>query len=220
MEYVQNVLTRLQGRQTRASTTSNYLSVWRHLNKFIINLDSKENLSWEQKTALFGAYLVDCRGVQSTTLKSYFSAIKHILKQDGYQWDENKVLLSALVKSCKLENDKVKIKLPIQKGLLEQILFEVERYYSEVKVQPYLETLYKTIFCLGYYGMLRVGEISLSEHVIKACNIHVGHNKDKILLAICSTKTHGAESGPQKIKISATPSRCIYTNSLAHLSWW
>ena len=197
---------RLKSRQTRDSTTANYLSVWRHLNKFIINLDYKENLSWEEKTALFGAYLVD-GGVQSSTLKSYFSAIKHVLKQDGYIWDDRKVLLSSLIKSCKLENDQVKIRLHIQKGLLEMLLFEVHRYFNSVQIQPYLELMYTTLFGLAYYGMPRVGEVSLSPHTIKACNVHVGNNKDKIQLVLYTSKTHGKESGPQKIKISAVPTK-------------
>ena len=73
------VIERLKSKQTRESTAANYLGIWRHLNKFLIRLDHKENLSWEERTALFGAYLVD-GGVQSSTLKSYFSAIKYVLK--------------------------------------------------------------------------------------------------------------------------------------------
>ena len=204
LEYETNVLERLKSKQTRDTTAKNYLSIWRHLNKFIINLDTRSHhLSWEEKTALFGAYLVD-GGIQSSTLKSYFSAIKHVLKQDEYPWNENKVLLSSLVRGCKLQNDQVKIRLPIQKGLLELLLFEVERLYSQTKLQPYLEHLYKAMFSLAYYGMLRVGEITESPHDIRACNIHVGNNKDKILMVLYSSKTHGSESGPQKIKISVS----------------
>ena len=201
------MLIKLQNIQTRKSTIENYLGIWRQLNKFIISLDTRENLSWEQKTALFGAYLVD-KGVQSSTLKSYFSAIKHVLRQDGYEWDDKKFLLNSLVKSCQLVNDRVKIRLPIQKGLMEMMLFEIHRYFN-LKVQPYLELLFKTMFILSYYGMLRVSEITESQHTLKACNVHVGNNKDKILLVLYSSKTHGDESGPQKIKISAvgTPDR-------------
>ena len=213
VEYMTNVLERLSNKQTRDSTTSNYLSIWRHLNKFIISLDYRENLTWEQKTALFGAYLVE-GGIQSSTLKSYFSAIKHILKQDGYQWNDNKLLLNSLVRSCKLVNDTVKIRLPIQRGLLEMLLFEIGRHFNKTNPQPYLETMYKAMFCLGYYGMLRVGELTLGPHTLKACNIHVGNNKDKILLVLYSSKTHGRESGPQKIKISAAPTRMTCTRNI------
>ena len=205
-EHLTLVLDKLKNNQTRDSTINNYLSIWRKLNKFLLNLDDKIIGSWEQKTALFGAYLVD-NGAQSSTLKSYFSAIKFILKLDGYQWDDNKVLLNALVRSCKLVNDCIKTRLPIQKGLLEMLLFETTRYYDGPRIsspQPYLAALYKAIFCLAYYGMMRVGELAESEHCIKACNIHLGNNKDKILIVLYSSKTHGKESRPQKIKITAT----------------
>ena len=203
-DYVNNVLEKLKCKQTRESTAVNYLSVWRHLNRFLISLDFRDSLCWEERTALFGAYLVD-GGVQSSTLKSYFSAIKHVLKQDGYHWNDQKVLLSSLVSSCKLVNDRVKIRLPIKKGLLEMLLFELQRFYGEEQQQVYLECMYQAIFCLAYYGMLRVGEMTLSPHTVKAGDIHVGHNKDKIQIVLYTSKTHGKESGPQKIKISALP---------------
>ena len=112
------------------------------------------------------------------------------------------MFLNSLIRSCKLENDRVKVRLPIQKGLLEMMLFELERQFDD---QPYLEILYKTIFCLAYYGMLRVGEMAYSPHTIKACKVHVGNNKDKILLVLYTSKTHGKESKPQRIKVSAVP---------------
>ena len=209
VEYISSVLEKLKNRQTRDSTAKTYISVWRHLNRFIISLDYKGgSLSWEEKTALFGAYLVD-NGIQSATLKSYFSAIKHILKQDGYLWDDKKVLLSSLVRGCQLTNDKVKIRLPIQYKLLDVLLFELERFYSE---QPYLELLYKTIFSLAYYGMLRIGEITQSPHCVKAKDVHVGHNKDKIMIVLYTSKTHGEESRPQKIKISDVTTQMNYNS--------
>ena len=109
------IMARLQNKQTRESTAKNYLSIWIHLNKFVIQLDDREGLSWEERTALFGAYLVE-GSVQSATLKSYFSAIKHVLKQDGYKWDDKKALLDSLVRGCKYENDKLKVRLPNKEG--------------------------------------------------------------------------------------------------------
>ena len=147
---------------------------------------------------LFGTYLVD-QGTQSQTIKSYFSTIKHILKMDGYQWSEDKALLNTITKSCKLINDTVKIRLPIQINLLELILFEVNRKFS---VQPYLRSLYRAIFSIAYYGLMRIGEIaSGGTHPVKARGVHLGNNKNKILLLLRSSKTHGKESRPQKIKI-------------------
>ena len=138
------------------------------------------------------------RGAQSSTIRSYASAVKAVLSSDGYEWNDQKVLLNTIIKACKLENDSVKTRLLVGCGLLELILFSVDRFYSS---QPYLSLMYKSIFLLGYYGLLRVGELTSSLHTIKAWDIHMGKNKNKILLILYSSKTHGKESRPQKIKI-------------------
>ena len=139
--------------------------------------------------------------LQSNTLKTYISAIKAVLQDDGYEWNENKFILNALTKSCKLKNDKVRIRLPIKKGLLEIILMQIRHRYS---TQPYLESLYLTSFLIMYYGLMRIGEVALSQHVVKAVNIHKAMKVDgeyRILIVLYSSKTHGPESLPQKIKI-------------------
>ena len=67
------------------------------------------------------------QGMQSATVKSYVSAIKKLLVDDGYPWDDQKVLLGSLTKACKIINDRVYTRLPIQCSLLEMILFEVQK---------------------------------------------------------------------------------------------
>ena len=163
---------------------------------------------WEERAVLFGTYLVD-KGAQSSTIKSYFSAIKHILITDGYAWDNNKVMLGTITKSCRILNDCVCICLPIHSRLLDEILFELECFYGglgKTAPQPYLEKLYKAAFSLAYYGLMRVGELALGTHTVKAKDVHLGMNKDKLLLVLHTSKTHGKESHPQKIKISARDS--------------
>ena len=101
---MERILDKLKSQHNRASTQKIYHSVWRTFNNFLMRLDRRPEI-WEDRTALFCTHLVHDRGVQSSTLKSYISAIKCILKDDGYGWNDNKVLLSALIKSCKLVND-------------------------------------------------------------------------------------------------------------------
>ena len=129
------------------------------------------------------------------------SAIKSVLRADGYLWDDNVVLLHSLIRACKLINDRVTCHLPIQSGLMKMLIFEVERLYGGK--QCYLESLYKALFVLAYYGLMRIGKLIESEHTLKANDIHVGMNKNKILMVLRSSKTHGKESLPQKIKITA-----------------
>ena len=195
---MQMILDRLMFRQNRISTSRTYMSIWRQFNKFLISLNVRPN-EWEERTSLFLAYMID-KGMQSGTVRSYVSAIKKILVNDGYKWNDNKVLLSSLTKACKLINDHVHTRFPIHCSLLELILFEIGRIYD---TQYYLECLYKAIFAIGYYGLLRVGELTEGPHVVKACNVHLGTNKDKLLLVLYSSKTHDEGSQPQKVKITA-----------------
>ena len=67
--------------------------------------------------------------------------------------------------------------------------------------------MYKALFCLAYYGLFRVRELTKSPHVVKAKNVHIAKNKDKIKLTLFSSKTRDRESRPQCIKISAPESR-------------
>ena len=166
-------------KQHRDSTAETYLSVWRQFNSFLVKLDSRPKL-WEDRATFFIAYLID-RGAQSSTVKSYVSAIKKTLLMDGYDWNDKLVLVRLLAKACRIINDTVRTRLPIQCGLLEMILFEVQRMFHN---QWYLECMYKALFSLCYYGLMRVGEVTTSPHMLKARNVHVGLNKDKILLVL------------------------------------
>ena len=195
---MKNILDSLLQQQTRVSTAKTYFSIWRQFNKFLINLDVMPQ-SWEDRTSLYIAYLID-KGMQSGTVKSYVSGIKKTLLKINYNWDDKQVLLTSLTRACKLKNDMVKTRLPIYCGLLEMILYEVGRMFSK---QPYLEILYKTLFALGYYGLLRVGELTHSQHMIKARDVSLGVNKDKILIVLYSSKTHSEGDRPQKVKIVA-----------------
>ena len=126
-KYVEHILDSLTANTMRPSTRKKYHEVWTKFSKFIISLDRKPPM-WERRAALFCAYLVD-KGNQSGTIRSYISAIKKVLKEDGYNWNDNIVLFDSLTKACRLCNDHVKTRLPIQIGLLELLLFELDRVF-------------------------------------------------------------------------------------------
>ena len=195
-KHINDILEDLLANQNRKSTARNYLSIWRQFNTFLIQLDTLPQF-WEDRTSLFIAHLVQ-KGIQSGTIKSYVSGIKDMLVHVNYKWDDSKILLTSLTKACRLCNDHVTTRLPIHCGLLELLLFELERCLSK---QWYLECMYKAIFSLGYYGMLRISELVKSDHVVKACNVHMALNKDKLMIMLYSSKTHGEGSRPQSIKI-------------------
>ena len=190
------ILEKLKSKSTRDSTARNYLGIWRGFNKFLFKLDSKLK-GWENKITLYMAHLVD-QGAQSSTIKSYMSALKKVLILDGFELNESLLMASTIARVCRIMNDKVKTCLPIQRRLLDLILFELGGIFSD---QYYLKILYKTIIITGYCGLFRIGELTKSPHTIKAKNVHMGINKNKILIMLYTSKTHGEESRPQKIKI-------------------
>ena len=200
---MEQILETIKSKSLRQSTRVKYHEIWTKFNRFVIALDYRPR-KWEDRTPMFCAYMVDS-GYQSTTVKSYISAIKKFLIEDGYDWNDKIVLFNAITCSCKLLNDCVRTRLPIQIGLLELILFEVPRVFHGT--QPYIVTLYRAVFALAYYGLMRISELVYNnpngQHFVRAKDIHVGMNKDKILVVLYSSKTHGKESRPQKIKIEA-----------------
>ena len=198
--HIQLIIEKLKGQTKRSSTSQTYLNVWRQFNKFVISLDVKPP-TWKDRVTLFIGYKID-NGMQSSSVKSYLSAIKKLLIEDGCDWDDQKVLLGSLTSACKPINDRVYTRLPIQCSLLEMILFEVQRIYRD-EGQQYLEILYLALFSLSYYGMMRVGELTCSDHVLKARDIHAAMNKDKLMIMLYSSKTHSTAKKPQKIKITS-----------------
>ena len=57
---------------------------------------------------------------------------------------------------------------------------------------------------MGYYGLLRIGEMTLCEldHMIRFDNVHFGQNKRKVVLVLRSSKTHSFNAAPQVVKIT------------------
>ena len=102
---VRKIIEKLKTLCNRESTNRNYLSIWRTFNGFLLKLDDKPS-QWEDKVNLFAAYLVE-KGVQSSTLRSYISAIKCVLTTDGYEWNDcsGSTVSKTLIKACKNKND-------------------------------------------------------------------------------------------------------------------
>ena len=213
---MQGILEKLKNNINRDTTNKNYYTIWKSLNNFLVKLDSIPEF-WEERVAIFCAYLVEYKNIKSTTQQSYISAIKHTLKCDRYKWNEEMVWLNSLIRSCKKVNDTVYTRFPIHFKLLEMILFEVNRIYD---TQPFLTIMYQSIFTLAYYGLLRTGETVLADggHMIKAKNVFIADNKDKIRIILHSSKTHDESTQPQEIKFHQRNKLEKEINSFVHSS--
>ena len=108
-----------------------------------------------------------------------------------------------------MKNDKVIARFPIHKDLLHMILCDIKSYYGK-KGQPYLAKLYMAMFSIAYFGLLRAGEVAEGPHSIVTGNVYVGTNKNKILLILNTSKTHGKGNHPQRIRINSLPLQLKY----------
>ena len=182
-DYIENVIERLRVQSLRDSTRELYHKIWCYFNEFLIKLDRKPE-SWEDRLILFIGNALD-EEKESTTLKTYASAIRSVLREDGIELDPNIYALTALTQACKLKNYRVKTRLPIGKNLLRMLLDQFEIMFQ---YQSYLEALYKAILVIGYYGLFRIGELVFSPHSIKAVDVHSIKNKKIIQIVLRTSK--------------------------------
>ena len=113
-------------------------------------MDLKPN-NWEHRVLLFAAYLIK-EGKQSATVKSYILAIRAVLANVNVELREDMCLLKSLTRACKLNNDKVRIRMPIQRELLNIILRMIQEIFEE-KGQCYLAHLYLSLTAVTYFGL-------------------------------------------------------------------
>ena len=200
------VVDRLKWQKHRDSTRKNYYQVWKQFACFFQRLDYKP-FQWEDRIVLFVGHLVNEKK-QSSTVKSYLSAIRAVLKTDGVELNEDMFLVNALTRACKIKNDKIKQRKPITKGLLNRLVNEARAYFESPEInQMYLSKLYQTLFSTAYYGLFRIGELTSGSHPILAKDVMVADDKKKLRFDLHSSKTHGENNRIQYVKISSTDVR-------------
>ena len=179
--------------------------MWKNFNQFFIKLDQKPS-TWEDRLNLYVGYLINCNK-HASTVKSYILAIKSVLWEVNVELNEDKVLLSSLTRACRLVNtSQVISRIPIRKSILRQIIKVADQHFQ---TQPYLNVLYKSLFITAYYGLFRVGEITADAHPVKACDVQIGQNKNKIMFTLRSSKTHLPHNLPQQIKLVSQPCKMV-----------
>lgn len=94
-------------------------SLGRVLTNFVIKLEYKPQ-NWEDRITTFIAFLID-NGNPESSIRSYVSGIKAVLKDDGVEIDDNSLFLASLLKACKYTNSQVNMRIPIHKGMLQII---------------------------------------------------------------------------------------------------
>ena len=173
----------------RDSIKTMYYQIWKQLNYFILRLDRRPG-SWEKCIVLFIGHLIN-NNRQSATIKSYLSAIRAVLKIDGVKLNEDLFLITSLTKACKLTNDRIHMRRPIDKDMLALIVNQTKMHFEgrSSNQQPFLSLLYRTLFTVAYFGLFRVGELTQGSHPVLAKDVHISFNKKKLLFILHSSKT-------------------------------
>lgn len=151
---------------------------------------------WEDKIVLYVSFLAD-NIYEEQTIKSYLSAIRHELKQDGVRLDEDKFLLESIIRSSRFKNREKRERLGISEQMLHRILDQVDLTFDQ---QPYLKSLYKAMYVLGFYCLLRVSELTSGAHPILAKNVIAARNKLKKQVTLVTSKSHTIRGKKQVIR--------------------
>lgn len=178
-------------------TQVTYHTIWKGFLNFLRGFDQLPE-RYEDKMVLFAAFLADTMH-KPATIASYMSAIRYKLVHDGYPLNDDKAKLASIVRTSKLKNNRVHNRMPVNRRMLRDLLDAVNIRYDD---QPYLRAMYRCLFMLAYYGLLRIGELTKGTHLILAQDVHMSNNwKRKIQLVLRSSKTHGRGDRPQIITI-------------------
>ena len=82
MKELQLTADKLQWEQRYKTSKKTYYYGWRSFSNFILRLDERPD-TWDEKLILFMAHLIGKHPEQ--TIRSYVSAVRGILKEDGVQ---------------------------------------------------------------------------------------------------------------------------------------
>lgn len=189
------------------NTKSSYRTAYLSFTRFNLSLDRMpERL--DDQLAVYVASRVE-KGDHSNTIESYLSGIKYMLGKDGIEINTRTARLRSLIKACKYKNDQVVHRMPISEHLLVKLIQRVDEIFAS---QPYLCKLYRCMLVMGFYGMLRVGEMATGEHPILARDVHLNHRLKKVQIILRTSKTHGRGDQPQYVKFMDDDAR-VYLNN-------
>ena len=190
---------KLKRKSRCSSTMQTYYSAWKNFNGFFIRLDNKPK-TCEDRLALYVTYLTDGVKRKPGTIQSYISGVKAILESEGIELNIDRSQLTTLVRACRAEDNDFFVRMPIQCSLMIMILDYIECRLLNIN-QPYLAKLYNAITVLGYFGMLRIGEMTTGTYPIAASDVLVSEDKRKLQYILRSSKMHGKSNQPQRVTI-------------------
>jgi len=152
----------------------------------------KINISWPPRLdtiVQFIAYL-SLKGLSANTAKSYLLAIGYKCKMSGFSDVNQNFIVQKVLEGMKRLNMKADTRLPITENILSSIILRLPGSCRNA----YETKLFKAAFTLAFWGLFRVGEITVSKgndinHVISANDVHVDVELSKVVVFLRYSKT-------------------------------
>ena len=147
-------------------TANQYNRVWKDLQEFCTNVLKRHFSASEENIALYISHL-DLKNLQPSTIQSHLSAISFLSQMNNMQDHTGSFNVEKIMKSLHKKSHTTDTRLPINQNLLNSIIYITATQCDSV----YESALYRAMFSLSYYALLRVGECTQSKHVLTTNNV-------------------------------------------------
>ena len=142
-------------------TASQYTRVWQGFRDFCVHTLNREFIVKPEVIALYIAHL-DIKKLQPSTIQSHLSAISFFSQMNNMQDHTNSFNVEKIMKSLHRKNPSKDSRLPINQQLLNRIITILDNHCDS----GYECAMYRAMFSLAYYALLRAGECTSSKHVL------------------------------------------------------
>jgi len=147
-------------------TASQYSKVWSDFRNFCTISLNEQFVVNAENIALYIAHL-DLRKLQPSTIQSHLSAISFIARLNNIPDPTMSFSIEKMMKSLHKNSPSKDTRLPINQALLNKLLINLNNHCDSA----YECAMYRAIFSVAYYALLRAGECTFSKHVLLLSNI-------------------------------------------------
>lgn len=190
-----------------ANTRKKYLSHWRQFRTFMLEKILSNYLpASSQHVSLYVTHLRNNCKLQTASIRPHLSAIAYYHQLNGFGNPAESFLITQLLNAYKKNDVSTIIRKPITLKILTRLL----RSLTSAPLTPYDSHLFRALFLVMYYALLRSSEVchsAASRHTLKLSEVSIinSHRRSKLKLSLKSFK-HSTPN-PAPIIINATSDR-------------
>ena len=149
-----------------SETATQYSRVWDDLKNFCVTSLGRPFTVTPESIALYIAHL-DLRKLQPSTIQSHLSAISFLSQLNNLPDHTGAFKVEKMMKSLHKRSSTTDSRLPINLALLNNLIINLGNHCDS----SYECALYRAMYSLAYYALLRAGECTVSKHVLTTQNV-------------------------------------------------